>query len=201
MAEEVQDLRCFIGAPVPLERYYIYDALLQILAALGGGADCLSIQGCETQAFPVQISAASLPLPTGAATEATFAKLPLAQGSTTASESGVLIQGAVTTAAPSYTTAQTSPLSLTTTGALRVAISGSAGAAQTISRSVASTGGSVTAGATSITLLSSSDFIGTVAGATFSASIAENFTAQPGSTLAALAYTISAGNIAISKIV
>lgn len=65
------------------------------------------------------ISAASLPLPTGAATEATLAKLPLAQGSATTSQSGILAQGAVTTAAPTYTTAQTSPLSLTTAGALR----------------------------------------------------------------------------------
>lgn len=56
----------------------------------------------------------------GAATEATLAKLPLAQASTTSGQSGPLIQGAVTTAAPTYTTAQTNPLSLTTAGALRV---------------------------------------------------------------------------------
>ena len=48
----------------------------------------------------------------------------VAQGSTTAGQSGHLIQGAVTTAAPTYTTAQTSPLSLTTAGALRVDASG-----------------------------------------------------------------------------
>lgn len=70
------------------------------------------------------ISAASLPLPTGAATEATLAKLPLAQGSTTSGQSGVLEQGAVTTSAPTYVTGQTSPLSLTTAGALRVDNSG-----------------------------------------------------------------------------
>lgn len=66
------------------------------------------------------ISAAALPLPSGASTEATLAKLTLAQGATTSGESGPLVQGAVTTAAPSYTTALTSPLSLTTAGALRV---------------------------------------------------------------------------------
>lgn len=44
----------------------------------------------------------------------------LAQGSTTASQTGSLIMGAVTTAAPSYTTAQTSPLSLNPSGALRI---------------------------------------------------------------------------------
>ena len=61
----------------------------------------------------VPISAASLPLPSGAATAVT-------QGSTTSGQSGTLAMGAVTTAAPTYTTAQTSPLSLTTAGALRV---------------------------------------------------------------------------------
>lgn len=59
-------------------------------------------------------------LPTGAATETTLAKIPVAQGSTTSGQSGLLVQGAVTTAAPSYTTGQTSPLSLTTAGGLRV---------------------------------------------------------------------------------
>jgi hypothetical protein len=59
-------------------------------------------------------------LPTGAATESSLAKIPLAQGSTTSGQSGALIQGAVTTSAPSYTNAQTSPLSLMTTGALRI---------------------------------------------------------------------------------
>jgi len=62
----------------------------------------------------------TITLPTGASTEASLAKLPLVQGSTTSGQSGPLAQGAVTTAAPSYTTAQTSPLSLTTSGALRV---------------------------------------------------------------------------------
>lgn len=80
------------------------------------------------------ISAASLPLPSGASTSAlqttgntslasidtNLALLPLAQASTTSGQSGPLLQGAVTTAAPSYTTAKTNPLSLTTAGALRV---------------------------------------------------------------------------------
>jgi len=135
MAEPVQDMRCFTTIPPPYERYYIYDVLLQILEALGGGSDCLSIQGCETQEFPVKVD-----------------------------------------------------------------LSGG-GVAQTVSRSVVSASGSVAAGATSVTILSSSDFSGTVAGAAFSASIAENFTAQPGSTLAAIAYTRSAGTLTISKIV
>lgn len=73
------------------------------------------------------VSAASLPLPTGAATETTLAKLTLTQGSTTSGQSGPLVQGAVTTAAPSYTTAQTSPISLTTAGSLRTDTSSIAG--------------------------------------------------------------------------
>lgn len=57
------------------------------------------------------------------------ASKPVAQGSTTSGQSGVLIQGAVTTVAPSYTTAQTSPLSLTTTGGLRIASASATGSA------------------------------------------------------------------------
>lgn len=89
-----------------------------------------------TDQTAVPVSAASLPLPTGAATEASLVKLPLAQGSTTSGQSGALVQGAVTTSAPSYTTAQTSPLSLTTGGALRVDASGST---QPVSGTVAAT--------------------------------------------------------------
>lgn len=66
----------------------------------------------------------TISLPTGAATEATLAKLPLAQASTTSGQSGPLVQGAVTTSAPTYTTGQTDPLSLTTGGLLRVDASG-----------------------------------------------------------------------------
>jgi hypothetical protein len=76
----------------------------------------------------------TISLPTGASTSAlqttgntslsTIATnttgLVVAQGSTTAGESGQLTMGAVTTAAPTYTTGQTSPLSLDTAGNLRV---------------------------------------------------------------------------------
>ena len=87
----------------------------------------------------VAISAASLPLPTGASTSALQTtgntslasivtntnSLILAQGSTTSGQTGNLAMGAVTTAAPTYVTGQTDPLSLTTAGALRVDGSGS----------------------------------------------------------------------------
>ena len=64
------------------------------------------------------VSAASLPLPAGAATAANQ-PTAAAQGSTTSGQLGGLDQAAVTTAAPSYTNGQTNPLSLTPAGALR----------------------------------------------------------------------------------
>jgi hypothetical protein len=67
--------------------------------------------------FP--ITAASLPLPTGAATSANQ-PTNAALASTTAGQTGHLMLGAVTTGAPAYTTAQSNALSLTTAGALRV---------------------------------------------------------------------------------
>jgi hypothetical protein len=72
----------------------------------------------------VAITAASLPLPSTASTDASVTGLQVAQASTTSGQKGTLVQGAVTTAAPTYTTAQTSPLSLTTAGAVRVDGSG-----------------------------------------------------------------------------
>lgn len=70
------------------------------------------------------VSAAGLPLPSGASTDATAAKLNVSQGASLGSNTGPMVQGSVTTAAPSYTTAQISPLSLTTAGLLRVDGSG-----------------------------------------------------------------------------
>jgi hypothetical protein len=108
---------------------------------LSSGSD--SVTAAQSGTWNINNITGTVSLPTGAATEASLVKLPLAQGSTTAGQSGVLTQGAVTTAAPSYTTAQTSPLSLTTAGALRV--DGSA-VTQPISGTVtANQGGSWTA--------------------------------------------------------
>lgn len=117
-------------------------------AAFGAGAtsaqtlrvvlptDQTAIPASQSGTWDIRNITGTVSLPTGASTEATLAKLPVAQGSTTSGESGPLIQGAVTTAAPSYTTAQTSPLSLTTGGALRVDASGST---QPVSGTVAAT--------------------------------------------------------------
>lgn len=54
----------------------------------------------------------------------------VAQGSTTAGQTGGLTQAAVTTAAPTYTTATTNPLSMDTSGNLRVTVTGAVGLAQ-----------------------------------------------------------------------
>src|SRR5579884_2249669 len=62
----------------------------------------------------------TISLPTGASTDATVAKLNIAQGATLGSNTGPMVQGLVTASAPSYTTGQISPLSLTAAGALRV---------------------------------------------------------------------------------
>lgn len=89
------------------------------------GTGTFAVQAAQSGTWNITNISGTISLPTGAATETTLAKLPLAQGSTTSGQSGPLVQGAVTTAAPSYTTAQTSPLSLTTSGALRVDGTGS----------------------------------------------------------------------------
>ena len=64
------------------------------------------------------ISAASLPLPAGAATSANQ-PTAAALGSTTSGQTGNLSLGAVTTASPAYTTGQSNALSLDTSGCLR----------------------------------------------------------------------------------
>lgn len=66
------------------------------------------------------ISAVSLPLPTGAATEATLTKLPIAQNTALGSNSGPMQQAVVTTSDKSYTNNNINPLTQTTAGRLRV---------------------------------------------------------------------------------
>lgn len=68
------------------------------------------------------ISAAALPLPTGAAADASVIGLQVSQGSTTSGQKGGLDQAAVSTNAPSYSTGQTDPLSLDVLGNLRVSL-------------------------------------------------------------------------------
>lgn len=70
------------------------------------------------------------------------ADLPLAQGSTTSGQKGVLMQGAVTTSAPSYTNAQTSPVSLDTSGNVRITCT-TCGITDNSAFTVGTTGGNV----------------------------------------------------------
>ncbi len=66
------------------------------------------------------ISAVSLPLPTGAATESTLAAQTNSAATSTTGLKGHLIHGAVSTSAPTYTNATVNNISLTTAGAVRV---------------------------------------------------------------------------------
>lgn len=90
---------------------------------LSSGTD--SVAAVQSGTWNITNITGTVSLPTGAATEATLAKLTLTQGSTTSGQSGPLVQAAVTTSNPNYTTGQTSPLSQTTTGHLRVDTTGS----------------------------------------------------------------------------
>jgi len=70
--------------------------------AIGNGVSATGVARVaiisDQTAFNVNSNSANI------ATEASLAKLPLAQGSTTSGQSGTLMQGAATTAAPTYTT-------------------------------------------------------------------------------------------------
>jgi hypothetical protein len=104
----------------------------------GGNAATVSAGGAlkvDGSGVTQPVSAASLPLPSGAATAA-LQPTNAGQGSTTSGQTGPLVQGAVTTAAPTYTNGTTSPLSITVAGAIRV--DGSA-ATQPVSGTVAAT--------------------------------------------------------------
>ena len=81
-----------------------------------------AVQAAQSGTWNITNVSGTVSLPTGAATEASLAKLTVTQN---ASTTGVTLVGNgafVTTSAPSYTTAQVSALSLTTSGALRVDI-------------------------------------------------------------------------------
>lgn len=109
-----------VAAPTSATEIGVIDGTGKLQGASASNPVRVDPTGTTTQ----PISAASLPLPSGAATDASVTGLQVAQASTTAGEKGPLVQGAVTTAAPTYTTGQTDPLSLTTAGALRVDGSG-----------------------------------------------------------------------------
>lgn len=91
----------------------------------------------------------------------------VAQGSTTAGQTGGLTQAAVTTAAPTYTTATTNPLSMDTSGNLRVTVTGAVGLAQgstTSGQTGSMVMGAVTTAAPSYTTAQTSPFSLTTTG-------------------------------------
>lgn len=91
-----------------------------INAAIPTGANTI---GAVTGSGNFAITAAALPLPSGASTSANQPTAATA-ASTTSGQTGLMNLGAVTTAAPAYTTATSNFLSLTTTGLLRTDGSG-----------------------------------------------------------------------------
>lgn len=94
----------------------------------------------------IAITAASLPLPTGAAQDSTVSGLEVSQASTTSGQKGILGQCAVTTSAPSYTTAQTDPLSCDTSGNVRVNVTNTPSVSQSGTWNVGLSSGSNTVG-------------------------------------------------------
>ena len=93
----------------------------QLPSTLGQATKAGSLSVTIASDNTVAVSASSLPLPTGAATETTLALLTVAQNSTTGGQSGPLMMGAVTTNAPTYLNNRTQPFSLDTSGGMRVA--------------------------------------------------------------------------------
>ena len=72
---------------------------------------------------------------------------------------------------------------------------------ETPSKTTAVVSGSVAAGAKSVTLITSAAFVGTILGDAAVASTTYPFSASQSNTLAAIAYTMSAGAIEIIKVV
>jgi hypothetical protein len=193
MAQDFSSLACWAQEGIIFSLYQID----QSIAGLTTG--CLTVQGCATPTHPVVIAAGTTGAPLAAATEASLAKLPLAQGTALAGLSGPLVQGSVTTAAPTYTTGQIAPLSVTTGGALRVTSAGS-GVQDTIARGSMIASASIAAGFKCITIFTSTDWVGTVAGVTFPANATETYPAPTGDTLSALAVVRTAGTLYYSTI-
>jgi len=72
---------------------------------------------------------------------------------------------------------------------------------ETPSLLIATTSGSVAVGSKTVSFTTSEDFVGTIDGDSIPANVSFGFAAQSGNTLAAIAYTLSAGNIIIAKTV
>lgn len=120
-------------------------APLQVsLANTAANATAVKVDGSAvTQPISGTVTA-NIGTTNGLALDTSVNGLLLAQGSTTASQTGPLVQAAVTTAAPSYTTAQTAPLSQTVGGSLRTSVT------NTVTVAGSKTNNSGGAGATNI---------------------------------------------------
>lgn len=103
-------------------------SILKKVATSGASAGLTDAQ-LRASAVPVSgtfwqatqpVSAASLPLPTGASTEATLALLQVAGGTAIGALKSQLASAVAATSAPSYTDGTINPLSQTLAGALRV---------------------------------------------------------------------------------
>lgn len=119
----------------------------------GAAKDSTLTDGTLRVGGTVAVSAASLPLPSGAATEATLSKLTIAQGAALGTNTTLLDGGSVSTASPSYTTGTVQPLSLSTRGALRVLATGEELSPSTISITARDIGSSTTTGQSSQSII------------------------------------------------
>lgn len=139
---------------------------------------------------PWVISAASLPLPTGAATETTLASLLTLVG----------FQARINTLGQKTMAASTPVVLASDQSVIPVTLpSGS----QTASASIVtdSTGSPVAAGATEITFTTNSSFAGTILGVTRNPSTVYVLDATAGKTLGSILYTVTAGSMTIDKII
>lgn len=89
----------------------------------------------------VAITAASLPLPTGAALDTSVNGLLVASGAASASQPGPLVMGLAQGAAPTLTALTVNPLSMTLTGALRTSCLGPTASGTSAANSPVSIGG------------------------------------------------------------
>ncbi len=119
-----------ITAGIPTSGTGTVSTIDNLIGAAGtAAAQVLSVQGVASgtaQAVTGPLTDTQLratPVPVSGTVTATTSGLVVAQGSTTAGESGPLSQGAVTTSAPTYSAGTTAPLSLGTDGTLRVTTS------------------------------------------------------------------------------
>lgn len=113
-------------------------------------AGTFAVQAAQSGTWNINNISGTISLPTGAATEATLTKLPIAQGTALGTNSGPMIQGSVTTNAPTYTTGNINPVSLTTAGGLRIDLKDTAANTNNLNVNLAASAATVTVSATNL---------------------------------------------------